>query len=81
MKIQQLDSSEAEIILCGRKWTRTGLTIEQSTEEYNCTLDADQALLSMETSTDFVRTPDDAVVCACHRCAGCTQSKGSSGIL
>ncbi|KRY45667.1 hypothetical protein T03_13095 [Trichinella britovi] len=56
-------------------------SIEQSTEEYNCTLDADQALLSMETSTDFVRTPDDAVVSACHRCACCTQSKGLRGNL
>ncbi|KRX69664.1 hypothetical protein T12_6880, partial [Trichinella patagoniensis] len=26
MKIQRLDFSEAEIMLCGRKWTRTGLT-------------------------------------------------------
>ncbi|KRX54799.1 hypothetical protein T06_7364 [Trichinella sp. T6] len=58
-------------------------SIEQSTEEYNCTLDADQALLSMETSTDidFVRTPDDAVVSACHRCACCAQSKGLRGNL
>ncbi|KRX31525.1 hypothetical protein T05_2933 [Trichinella murrelli] len=26
MKIQRLDSSEAEIMLRGRKWKRTGLT-------------------------------------------------------
>ncbi|KRZ47396.1 hypothetical protein T02_16303 [Trichinella nativa] len=30
---------------------------KQSTAEYNRTLDADQALLSMETSTDFVTDP------------------------
>ncbi|KRY03371.1 hypothetical protein T03_3083, partial [Trichinella britovi] len=53
----------------------------QSTEEYNRTLGAVQALLSMETSTDCVRTPDDAVVSTCHRCACCTQSKGLRGNL
>ncbi|KRZ91059.1 hypothetical protein T08_13060 [Trichinella sp. T8] len=56
-------------------------SIKQSTEEYNRTLGADQALLFMETSTDFVRTPDDAVVSTCHRCACCTQSKGLRGNL
>ncbi|KRY07950.1 hypothetical protein T12_9696 [Trichinella patagoniensis] len=33
-------------------------SIKQSTEEYNRTLGADEALISMEKSTDFVRTPD-----------------------
>ncbi|XP_003369842.1 conserved hypothetical protein [Trichinella spiralis] len=32
-------------------------SIKQSTAEYNRTLDADQALLSMETFTDFVKAP------------------------
>ncbi|KRZ65524.1 hypothetical protein T08_10956 [Trichinella sp. T8] len=31
--------------------------IKQSTAEYNRTLDADQALLSMEMATDFDRAP------------------------
>ncbi|KRY32180.1 hypothetical protein T01_4503 [Trichinella spiralis] len=32
-------------------------SIKQSTAEYNRTLDADQALLSMETFTDFESAP------------------------
>ncbi|KRY25382.1 hypothetical protein T03_11611 [Trichinella britovi] len=31
MKIQQLDSSEAEIILCGRKWTPSSNRLKSTT--------------------------------------------------
>ncbi|KRX34339.1 hypothetical protein T05_13599 [Trichinella murrelli] len=79
MKIQQLDSSEAEITICGRKWTRTGLTNRlQSTTALLMLI---KRCFPWRRPLTSLRIPDDAVVCACHRCAGCTQSKGLRGTL
>ncbi|XP_003366151.1 conserved hypothetical protein [Trichinella spiralis] len=53
MKIQRLDSSEAEIILRGRKWTRTGLyssfyiRFQKSNEEQNCPKSTRTELLNL----------------------------------
>ncbi|KRX33341.1 hypothetical protein T05_14582 [Trichinella murrelli] len=73
MKIQRLDSSEAEIMLCGRKWTPSSNRPQSTT----ALLMLIKRCFPWRRPLTSLGHPDDAVVCACHRCAGCTQSEGS----
>ncbi|XP_003371569.1 ubiquitin-conjugating enzyme E2 1 [Trichinella spiralis] len=76
MKIQQLDCSEAEIMLRGRKWTRTGPSSNRPKNKTALLMQIKRCFPWRRPLTSL-GPPEDAVVCACHRCAGCTRTKST----